>query len=105
MIKPLLDRVVLQVADPEAVTPGGIILPPQAQEQPQLGQVLAVGPGRWRDDGTARIPVGIEVGDLVLFSRYGGTTFHLGDTDYTVVSGSEVLLVIEHAPDEQGQDA
>jgi chaperonin GroES len=93
-LHPTLDRVVVSVAAAETTTSGGIILPPDAQEKPRVGTVLAVGPGRWADNGNNLIPTGIEKGDVVLFSKYGGTEFAFDGREYVVLAASEVLLII-----------
>ena len=71
-IKPLDDRVVVRPGEAEETTAGGIVLPDAAKEKPQRGTVLAVGPGRLLDSGE-RSAIGVEVGDEILFGKYGGT--------------------------------
>jgi chaperonin GroES len=93
-IHPTLDRIVVTLAPAEQTSPGGVILPPDAQEKPRVGTVLAVGPGRWADDGSRRIRHEIEVGDVVLFSKYGGTELTLAGEEYVVIAASEVLVVL-----------
>ena len=93
-LHPTLDRIVVAPAPAEQTSPGGVILPPDAQERPRVGTVLAVGPGRWSDNGSHRIPHEIEVGDVVLFSKYGGTEVTIDGEEYVVLAASEVLVVI-----------
>jgi chaperonin GroES len=102
-IIPNLDRVVVKVAAPEETSTGGIILPPNAQEKPLVGTVLAVGPGRWSDAGDRIIPPGVYPGDVVLFSQYGGTEFNLGDEAYTVLAASEILIILNRPNGDEGQ--
>ena len=70
-IKPLEDRIVIKINDAEEKTASGLVIPDTAKEKPQEGTVVAVGPGRF-DDGV-RVPMDVKVGDVVLFSKYGGT--------------------------------
>ena len=92
-IKPLEDRIVISINDAETTTASGIVIPDTAKEKPQEGKVLAVGPGRFEDG--ARVPLDVAVGDVVLFSKYGGTEVKLGSEDYLVLSARDVLAVIE----------
>ena len=71
-LQPLADRVLVKPTKREEVTKGGIVLPDTAKEKPQEGEVIAVGPGRMTDDGK-RIPMDVKVGDIVIYSKYGGT--------------------------------
>ena len=93
--RPLHDRVVVRRIDPEAKTKGGIIIPDTAKEKPQEGEVLAVGPGRFDDAGTKRVPVDVKVGDVVLYSKYGGTEVKYAGEEYLVLSARDVLAIIE----------
>ena len=72
VLKPLEDRIVVEPLEAEQVTASGLVIPDTAKEKPQEGKVLAVGPGRFDDKG-ARVPVDVKVGDVVLYSKYGGT--------------------------------
>ena len=71
-IKPLEDRIVIRQVEAEQTTASGLVIPDTAKEKPQEGEVIAVGPGRVDDKGN-RIPVDVKVGDVVIYSRYGGT--------------------------------
>ena len=93
-IKPLEDRIVVQALEAETTTASGIVIPDTAQEKPQEGTVLAVGPGRVDDSGK-RIPIDVQVGDTVLYSKYGGTEVKYGGEEYLVLSARDVLAVIE----------
>jgi len=70
---------------------GGIYIPDTAKEKPQQGTVVAVGPGKLNDDGQ-RVPIEVEVGDTVVYSKYGGTEYREGDTEYLVLRDDDVLL-------------
>ncbi|MDP8958444.1 MAG: co-chaperone GroES [Actinomycetota bacterium] len=92
-LQPLNDRVVVKPKEEdEARTPSGLVIPDTAKEKPQLGEVLAVGPGEY-DDGE-RVPLGVEVGDLVVYSKYGGTEFKFEGEDYLILSGRDLLAVV-----------
>ena len=93
-IKPLEDRIVVQANEAETTTASGIVIPDTAKEKPQEGTVLVVGPGRVDDNGN-RIPLDVSVGDVVLYSKYGGTEVRYGGEDYLVLSARDVLAVIE----------
>jgi chaperonin GroES len=92
-IKPLQDRVVIKpLEDAEETTAGGIVIPDTAKEKPQLGEIVAVGPGRLTDDGD-RIPLGVKVGDLVFHAKYGGTTVKIDSTEYIILREDDLLAV------------
>src|SRR3954465_7610470 len=93
-IKPLEDRIVVQANEAETTTASGIVIPDTAKEKPQEGTVLAVGPGRIDDKGN-RVPRDVAVGDVVLYSKYGGTEVRYAGEDYLVLSARDVLAVIE----------
>ena len=93
-IKPLEDRIVVKPLEAEQVTASGLVIPYTAKEKPQEGQVLAVGPGRFDDKG-ARVPVDVKVGDVVLYSKYGGTEVKYSGEEYLVLSARDVLAIIE----------
>jgi chaperonin GroES len=94
VLKPLEDRIVVQTLEAEQVTASGLVIPDTAKEKPQEGKVLAVGPGRFDDKG-ARVPVDVQVGDVVLYSKYGGTEVKYSGEEYLVLSARDVLAVIE----------
>jgi len=89
-LEPLADRIVVRPIAREEITKGGIVLPDTAKEKPQEGEVLAVGPGRLSDDGN-RIPMDIQKGDIVLYSKYGGTEIKLDDEELIILRESDVL--------------
>jgi chaperonin GroES len=94
VLKPLEDRIVVQPMEAEQVTASGLVIPDTAKEKPQEGKVLAVGPGRFDDKG-ARVPVDVKVGDVVLYSKYGGTEVKYSGEEYLVLSARDVLAIIE----------
>ncbi|HEX2498506.1 MAG TPA: co-chaperone GroES [Actinomycetes bacterium] len=94
-IKPLEDRVVVQPLDAEQTTASGLVIPDTAKEKPQEGRVLAIGPGRWDDDGEKRIPLDVQVGDIVLYSKYGGTEVKYNNEEYLVLSARDLLAIVE----------
>jgi chaperonin GroES len=94
-IKPLEDRVVVQANEAETTTASGIVIPDTAKEKPQEGTVVAVGAGRWDDEGEKRIPLDVKVGDTVLYSKYGGTEVKYAGEEYLILSARDLLAVIE----------
>jgi chaperonin GroES len=93
-LKPLEDRIVVKPSEEEETTVSGIVIPDTAKEKPQEGKVVAVGPGRYNEDGDERIPLDVTVGDIVIYSKYGGTEVKVEGEDYLVLSGRDVLAVI-----------
>ncbi|MFA4986435.1 MAG: co-chaperone GroES [Candidatus Brocadiia bacterium] len=93
-IRPLEDRVLVKPIESEDKTPGGIILPDTAKEKSTKGEIIAVGPGRTREDGT-RNPLEVKVGDKVFYSKYSGTEIKRGDEKYLLLREDDVLAVIE----------
>ena len=94
-IKPLEDRIVVQANEAETTTASGIVIPDTAKEKPQEGTVIAVGPGRWDEDGEKRIPLDVAVGDVVLYSKYGGTEVKYSGEEFLILSARDVLAVVE----------
>ncbi len=92
-IKPLEDKVAVKSADAEQTTASGLVIPDTAKEKPQEGEVVAVGPGRIDDNGN-RIPVDVNVGDKVIYSKYGGTEVKYDGEDYLILSARDLLAVI-----------
>jgi chaperonin GroES len=93
-LRPLDDRVVVQALEQEETTESGLVIPDTAKEKPQQGEVLAVGPGAVSQTGE-RIPLELKEGDTVVYSKYGGTEIKLDGEDYLILSGRDVLAVIE----------
>ena len=91
--KPLGNRIVVEPAAEEAsVSSGGIYTPDTAKEKPQEGKVIAAGPGRLTDDGK-RVPMEIKKGQTVVYSKYGGTEYRVGETEYVVLREDDVLFI------------
>jgi chaperonin GroES len=92
-LKPLGDRLIVQVVEEEETTASGIVLPDTAKEKPQRGKVVAVGDGKLDEDGD-RIPVDVDEGDEVLYSKYGGTEIEVEGEDLLVLRESDVLAKV-----------
>ena len=93
-IKPLEDRIVIKQVEAEQTTASGLVIPDTAKEKPQEGEVVAVGPGRFDDNGN-RVPMDVGVGNVVLYSKYGGTEVKFGADEYLVLSARDVLAIVE----------
>jgi chaperonin GroES len=94
-IKPLEDRILVQTLEAEQTTASGLVIPDTAKEKPQEGKVLAVGPGRFDEDGEKRIPLDIKVGDIVIYSKYGGTEVKYDGQEYLLLGARDVLAIVE----------
>lgn len=92
-IRPLNDRLLVQRLEEEEKTAGGIIIPDSAKEKPAQGKVVAVGPGKANDAGE-RIALQVKEGDVILFSKYGGTDVKLDGEDYLIMREDDVLGVV-----------
>jgi chaperonin GroES len=93
-LKPLGDRVVVKAKDDqEARTASGLVIPDTAKEKPQLGEVLAVGPGEVNDQGE-RTPMDVKEGDTVVYSKYGGTEIKFEGQEYLILSSRDLLAII-----------
>ena len=93
-VRPLHDKVLIQRLDSEETTKGGIIIPDSAKEKPQEGKVVAVGTGRFLEDGSVK-PLEVKKGDKILFSKYGGTEISIDGESYLILSEEEILAVID----------
>src|SRR5512134_39521 len=91
-LKPLEDRIAVLPSEEDQVTVSGIVIPDTAKEKPQEGEVLAVGPGRFEDG--QRLPLDIQVGDKVIYSKYGGTEVKYDGQEYLLLSARDVLAVV-----------
>ncbi len=92
-IKPLEDRVVVRTLEAQQTTASGIVIPDTAKEKPQEGEVVAVGPGRYDDQGR-RVPVDVALGDKVIYSKYRGTEVTYGGEDLLILSARDILAVV-----------
>ena len=91
-IKPLEDRILVKTLEAEQTTASGLVIPDTAKEKPQEGEVLAVGPGRFEDG--QRLPLDIQVGDKVIYSKYGGTEVKYDGQEYLILSARDVLAIV-----------
>ena len=94
-IKPLEDRIVVQPLEAEQTTASGLVIPDTAKEKPQEGKVVAVGEGRWDDSGAKRVPLDVSEGDVVLYSKYGGTEVKYNGEEYLILSARDVLAIVQ----------
>ncbi len=94
-LRPLGNRVVVKPIEQEERTPSGLVLPETAKEKPQEGEVLAVGPGEWAEDGKTRIPLEVKVGDRVIFAKYAGTEVKVDGEKLLILRESDILAIVE----------
>ena len=94
-IKPLEDRILVKALEAEQTTASGLVIPDTAKEKPQEGEVLAVGPGRFDESGAKRIPLDVQLGDVVIYSKYGGTEIKYNGQEYLLLSARDVLAVVQ----------
>ena len=97
-LHPLEDRIVVRPNGAEATTASGLVIPDTAKEKPQQGEVLAAGPGRRTETSGELIPLGVSVGDTVVYSKYGGTEITIDGEDLLILAGRDVLAKIAAAP-------
>ncbi len=93
-LQPLEDRIVVRPGVAEEATASGLVIPDTAQEKPQQGEVLAVGPGKRSDQTGELIPVDVNAGDTVIYSKYGGTEITSGGEDLLILSARDVLAIV-----------
>ncbi|MSO38609.1 MAG: co-chaperone GroES [Acidimicrobiia bacterium] len=93
-LQPLEDRIVVRTAEAEEKTLSGLVIPDTAKEKPQQGEVLAVGPGRRAENTGEIVPMGIAVGDTVVYSKYGGTEIAVDGEDLLILSSRDVLAKV-----------
>ena len=93
-LQPLEDRIVVRTAEAEEKTASGLVIPDTAKEKPQQGEVKAVGPGRRSEQNGDLIPLDIQVGDTVVYSKYGGTEISLEGDDYLILNARDVLAKV-----------
>ena len=94
-LKPLEDRIVVKPSEGEETTSSGLVIPDTAKEKPQEGTVVAAGPGRWNEDGDGRVALDVKVGDVVIYSKYGGTEVKVDGEEYLILSARDVLAIHE----------
>ena len=93
-LQPLEDRIVVRPSEAETQTASGLVIPDTAKEKPQQGTVLAVGPGRRSEQTGEIIPLGIAVGDTVVYSKYGGTEIAVDGEDVLILTSRDVLAKV-----------
>ncbi|HEY3330160.1 MAG TPA: co-chaperone GroES [Capsulimonadaceae bacterium] len=93
MLKPLGDRIVVKAVESESTTIGGIVIPDTAKEKPQRATVLAVGPGKLLENGT-RSQIDVAVGDVVVYSKYGGTEIKIAGEEVIILRADDILGVV-----------
>ncbi|MDE6087610.1 MAG: co-chaperone GroES [Oscillospiraceae bacterium] len=93
-IKPLADRVVIKMTEAEETTKSGIILAGSAKEKPQIAEIVAVGEGKYDENGKL-IPMTVNVGDKVLTSKYSGTEVKVDGVEYTILRQEDILAIVE----------
>lgn len=92
-IKPLDDKILVHVDEAQTTTPSGLVIPQTSVDQPQKGTVVAVGPGRWDEEGERRIPLDVSEGDTVIYSKYGGTEIKYNGEEILILSAADILAV------------
>ncbi len=94
-LQPLEDRIVVKPGQSEETTASGLVIPDTAQEKPQQGEVLAVGPGKRSEQSGDLIPVDVSTGDTVVYSKYGGTEITIDGDDLLILSARDVLAIVK----------
>jgi chaperonin GroES len=94
-LKPLDDRIVVRPSEAEEKTASGLVIPDTAKEKPQQGEVLAVGPGRRSEQTGDLIPLDVQVGDTVVYSKYGGTEITVDGEDLLILTARDVLAIVQ----------
>ncbi|MDA3039931.1 MAG: co-chaperone GroES [Actinomycetota bacterium] len=93
-LQPLEDRIVVRAKEAESTTASGLVIPDSAKEKPQQGEVIAVGAGRRADNGDL-VPMEVKVGDVIVYSKYGGTEITLSGDDLLILSARDVLAIVK----------
>ncbi|SIT92571.1 co-chaperone GroES [Edaphobacillus lindanitolerans] len=93
MLKPLGDRIIIELIEAEETTSSGIVLPDSAKEKPQEGKVIAVGTGRYLDNGT-KVDLEVKEGDHIIFSKYAGTEVKYGGEEYLILRENDILAIL-----------
>ena len=93
-LQPLEDRIIVRTSDAEETTASGLVIPDTAKEKPQQGEVLAAGPGKRSEHTGDLIAIDVKVGDIVIYSKYGGTEVSSGGEDLLVLSARDVLAIV-----------
>jgi chaperonin GroES len=93
-LKPLYDRVIVKADEAEEKTASGLILADTAKEKPTRGKVVAVGDGKWDEDGEKRIPLDVKVGDTVIYSKYGATEVKNGTEELLILRDTDIYAIV-----------
>ncbi len=94
-LQPLDDRIVVKPSESEEMTASGLVIPDTAKEKPQQGEVVAVGPGRRSEQSGELIPMDVSVGDIVVYSKYGGTEISSDGADVLILTARDVLAIVK----------
>ncbi len=94
-LRPLADRVLVEPLEQEEKTASGLLLPETAKEKPQEGLIVAIGPGRWDEDGKKRVEMEVKLGDKVIFAKYSGSEIKISDKKYLILGEKDILAVVE----------
>jgi chaperonin GroES len=94
-IRPLNDRIVVKRLEAEEKTSSGIIIPDTAKDKPQQGEVLAVGPGKWNEDGDERLAMDVKVGDKILFGKWGAQEVRIDGQEVLVMKEEDVIAILK----------
>ena len=94
-LRPLADRVIVEPLEGEEKTASGLLLPETAREKPQEGLILAIGPGRWDEEGKNRVEMEVAIGDKVVFAKYSGSEIKLDEKKYLIMSEKDILAVLD----------
>jgi chaperonin GroES len=94
-LKPLFDNVVVKPAKAEEQTKRGLVIPDSAKEKPQKGEVVAVGEGRWDEDGSKRVPMDVKLGDMVIYKEWGKTSIKIDGEEFFIMSQSDILAIAQ----------
>jgi chaperonin GroES len=93
-LKPLGDRVIVKPAEAEEQTKSGLFIPDTAKEKPQRGEVVAVGEGKLNETTGNRMPIDVKVGDVVIFSKYGGSEVKIDDVEYKILDAERDIIAV-----------
>ncbi len=93
-LRPLADRVSVEPLEQEEKTASGLLLPETAKEKPQEGLIVAIGPGRWDEEGKKRVEMEVALGDKVVFAQYSGSEIKIGDKKYLILGEKDILAVV-----------
>ncbi|MCY4163318.1 MAG: co-chaperone GroES [bacterium] len=94
-LQPLDDRIVVRPGESEEMTASGLVIPDTAKEKPQQGEVIAVGPGKRSENSGELIPMDVSTGDIVVYSKFGGTEITVGGEDLLILSSRDVLAIVK----------